>query len=787
MVNGDVQSIMKSESLDSNSTKATPVVPTGKDEFREGNSGPYSDASAASSANETTLQYGDGLNGNTSANNSTGTKPNQDIIPTDGKGGDNVMERSIEALEEASADETEMEKKDRNLQWSTEDKIPIIRYHEKEEAKRDVHSSLLAEGLPSNTDHGKTNFPKLSLEMTANKNDEPIIDDNEESADANMNNTSEEYPRNTDNLQPFQIPPQNMTNSNNHVAKDDNAEGSKALQLSQETESKMDDDNDSRDSPHTAIKVPHAAQRLQDETLTNDTGTQRNGTIRTAQPATNPLAEEASGKGNGAFQSVGVGIEKVGKSPVETYNERKADALQNEGETTDLASQGRNDSTVGVSGREKENSVVLEDNPPMVTNRCDRIINPLRSMVELEEAGNRLSRKRKLLCLFRSYDTTKMDELASVAKVQRVSQLVNQRKEATVATTRPKLPSDLPAAVGLFPHPALAHAAVRPPDKSLKDLEKETLSFHIPPNTGIQERNNPSIHTFSIRFQECSISAIARWSTIRASGSRSLPEDICRRACVDTNFRKCGVCSNWGHYEKHCAHIQPLEAYRTLPASRRVPKKPQRRWPPPPSAAENKVIVEDCDGFIIEQRAFPRSDLLKAGDRRQKANDVVESTIGGIRITASTSYTGPAAPVKEGDVVAWKMNKHRMLAGSVESVDVGQGLVTARCIRSISLDAANLEGGTGEDCLGVVFSLPSTRLRSAKRPSIPSQTNKLLTTGKKKRSKFLNEDGTLRSRTTPKLLNDGTFKQPRGRKPGGKEWDHVRGVWAPVGTSRSGP
>jgi len=792
MVNAGMQSIMKPGSLESNSTAAVPASLPVRGLFRDGRSRRFSDdVPAASPTNGTPLPDSDALNNHD--DNNTANQPNssqemtaEDEVPIC----DNVTEKLAPAAAKESSSAAAsppdegaiVTKKNDNLQEDITEKIvPTDPSPQKQEAKKgDDSSSPLPpeDGLTRDNDE-KANAT-LSLERATKKINPPIIDDTEESSDTNKNDSSEELP-----CDKSQTHPRIVVNKNDIDAANGNT-AKVSEQLPQKTiESKKDGDS----ATNSVTEVFQVSQPVRDEIPTSKTETLRNGTEKTASlPPANPLAEEANGKGNDSSQTPRVGSEQpVVQFPGDTDAARKAVYPQNSGEKTEGATPqplpvengtNKNRSTTKGTELEKENSV----SSPTMTDRVHRIVNPLRSLVELEDAGTRASRKRKLFCLFMSYDSSRMDELASVAKVQRISQLLTPPKKPAVGTARPNLPSNLPVAVGLFPHPALAHAAVRPPDKSLKDLEKETLSFHLPPRVEIQpDREAPSMRAFSIRFLECSVSAIARWSTIRASASRLLPEDICRRACVDTNFRKCGVCGNWGHYEKHCAHVQPLEAYRISPSSRRLATKPQRRRPPLPSAAENEVTVEDCDGFLIEQRAVPRPDFSKDVDKTQKRDDVVETTVGGIRISASTSYSGPAAPIKEGDVVAWKMNEQRMLAGAVESVDMGRGLVTARCIRSISLDATNLEGDTGEDDLDVLFSLPSKRVRCAKRPGVPSQSSR-----RTKRSKYMNEDGTLRSRTTPRLLNDGTFQQPRGRKPGGKEWDHVRGLWAPVSESLPG-
>ena len=429
--------------------------------------------------------------------------------------------------------------------------------------------------------------------------------------------------------------------------------------------------------------------------------------------------------------------------------------------------------------------------------------NPLRPFVALEAAEKRSSRKRKLFAMLSTYDNAKLDELATTARVPTIAQLLSARKQpaATVAA-RAQIPTDLPAAVGLFPSPPLAAAALKTdndslPQKSLQDLEQETLSFHIP--AAQSQHNIPKIRTFSIRFHEGSLAAMARWSISRAN-KNSLQHQQQRpskqHASVETKYRRCGTCGNWGHLETSCTHTQPIETYRILPSKSSNHQQPaaddcekpaETRKSPPKTEEDSRVCVEDCDGFMIEQRAGPRSENKNKRKELDKEDEIVETTIGGVRIKAGTSYSGRggAASFKEGDVIAWKLTEDRILTGIVETIDLGRGQVKARCIRSLVLDAAaNAKSEQEEDVKGVLFVLPARRCRQAKRSDLVNSSHIAEEKGlslnqRKRRALKSNGDGTMRSSTAPSLNFDGTYQEPRGRKPGGMKWDPKRGVWTP--------
>ena len=456
-----MQSVMKPGSLESlNSTATAPVGLHAKDRFRESNGRPcHSDAHAAlSPANETSPPDGDAPN---SSNNNRVNHTNapremasKDELPRS----DNETEKLIvpaAAAEEPSSpspqDKGPIEKRmNDNLQDLAEKVITSDPIPQKEETKKEDRASLSPEeGLACDTNEEANAGSQLSPETATKRDDQPIIGDTEESSNTNnKNDSSKELPKG--NMDNSQIPPPPETVANKNItdsANGDHAKVPEAVQLPQETELMMDN-NDS--SLKNATKVSQFVQPLRDEIPASETETLQNGTEKAALPPSKALAEEADGNGNVSLQSDGAGLAKLAQLLGDKCKTQKDDDVQPDGENTAGATAqphpvehatNENDSTSNGTERGKENCAA-EHSSPVVTERVDRIVNPLRSLVELEQAGNRASRKRKLFCLFRSYDSTKMDELASMAKVQRISQLLSPRKEAAVATARPKLPSD---------------------------------------------------------------------------------------------------------------------------------------------------------------------------------------------------------------------------------------------------------------------------------------------------------------------------------------------------------
>jgi hypothetical protein len=402
----------------------------------------------------------------------------------------------------------------------------------------------------------------------------------------------------------------------------------------------------------------------------------------------------------------------------------------------------------------------------------EQIQNSLRPLMAGENPEQRASRKRKLFSLFRSYDNTKFNELAEKAEVQPISDLLNSRKKAATFFVKSQVALGLPPAVALFPSPSAKAPPTPPVAKKLRQLEKETLS-------GGQAKQKP-LRTFSLQFLDCSIAAIVRWSagTGQGNGRQRTKKTTSCHSAVASNFRKCGVCGDWGHYETQCAHIKPVELHRVRPYA---PEKKQQ------ALKKTEITVERCNDFLIEQRSDPRpvDSSEKTSMRPRNDNeDVVETAVDNLGIKSSSRHPDFAVAFSEGDAVAWSSKDGAVLAGKVEHVDSVRGLIKAQCLYSISSNPSGDTTSSADICM--VFTLPGKCVRPARR----SQSNKFeakklksvpISSKKRRHAKLLNRDGTIRSTTTPLLLYDGTYKKPRGRNPDNMTWCIKRGVWKPLG------
>jgi hypothetical protein len=95
--------------------------------------------------------------------------------------------------------------------------------------------------------------------------------------------------------------------------------------------------------------------------------------------------------------------------------------------------------------------------------------------------------------------------------------------------------------------------------KLYKDISRETLAS---PN---QQHPENIVTPFALEYNECSISAITRWGRKGSAGKTGKPPENSKTAWTDTMqhdrpavsalFRKCTVCSRYGHYEIECNEL----------------------------------------------------------------------------------------------------------------------------------------------------------------------------------------------------------------------------------------
>jgi hypothetical protein len=413
----------------------------------------------------------------------------------------------------------------------------------------------------------------------------------------------------------------------------------------------------------------------------------------------------------------------------------------------------------------------------------------LRPLVASEKSEDRACRKRKLFCLFQSQDTAQLDMLAQQAHAPTLMQLFKSQKRPHASISKlSKRPLDLPSALALFPHPMskdprsprrLSYRA-----KTLKELEAETLSYHLPAAAYNQLHGAQDLKPFSLRFQECSILAIARYTSRRANAPHKSIPSCPPRACVDVNFRRCGVCKKWGHYESECPHIQQLEDDRALTTDQRGIRKMARTAAADGTDVQKDVCVESCDGFMIEQRADPpneKSDSMKADEESKQS---IEHAYSGFKIKASaTSFADSNSAFSSGDVVAWNLADEQIATGIVETVNHVKDSVTVRCVAISSSISSNSFLEPPDELRGAHISLPITALKRAKRARSlemrkPARNAVKPIKDKTKQQRKPNQEGTV-ARKKASAFVGGMYRKPRGRDPKGMVWDFATGLWKP--------
>jgi hypothetical protein len=485
-------------------------------------------------------------------------------------------------------------------------------------------------------------------------------------------------------------------------------------------------------------------------------------------PLEEHTAEEAKDKSSDS-------VAKAGAAPLETHTaeaptDKSSDSAVLDG-TVPSETQKIEDS------KDKSSDSVTNDGgtvPPEANEaETEQVQNSLRPLMTGENPEQRASRKRKLFSLFRSYDTAKFNELAQRAEVQPISDLLNSRKKAATVSLKSQVALGLPSAVALFPSPSAKAPPAPPVSKKLRQLEKETVS-------GGKEKQKP-LRTFSLQFLDCSMAAIARWSAgpAQGNGRSRKKKTTTRHTAVASNFRKCGVCGDWGHYETQCAHIKPVELHRVRPYA------PENKRQALKTKKKTEITVESCNDFLVEQRSDPRPvDSSEKGSKRPREEDgVVETAVDNLGIKSSSRHPYFAVAFSEGDAVAWSSRDGTVVAGKVEHVDSVRGTIKARCLYIIS---SNSSGDTASCAdIGMLVTLPGKCVRPAmpvlsQLKTFEAKNKSVPTTPKRRRSKLVNQDGTIRSTTTPLLLYDGTYKKPRGRNPGNMTWCILRGVWKPL-------
>jgi hypothetical protein len=351
------------------------------------------------------------------------------------------------------------------------------------------------------------------------------------------------------------------------------------------------------------------------------------------------------------------------------------------------------------------------------------------------------------------------------------------------------------------------------PQRQMAQLEKETRDWHVARHA--DRLRNAKVKSFSLKFNDISVAAICKWS---ACGSNPIinqsdgeMKEICRPS-VDANFRFCSMCNCWGgHYEIECPKLDREHTIRfahEIDATTTVTTHNDSEEENISVAEEiHGVEIEECDGFLIEQRDVSYSDFRKScrvPRRRRHRSQPLQSTVDDLLITASRTASGIHSSDPEiivGDLVFWFLKSEgpaSMNGGKGKSLCTGTVIqhkkvsneALVQVIVSIppspSAKAFNIETPpAGSSCWIPMDQLtlvegepreedanPGRRHKSAGKAVVNKKWNR------KRRARRLNVDGTFSPKSAPRLQKDGMYKPPRGRQPLGMDWDETRGVWS---------
>lgn len=129
------------------------------------------------------------------------------------------------------------------------------------------------------------------------------------------------------------------------------------------------------------------------------------------------------------------------------------------------------------------------------------------------------------------------------------------------------------------------------PRHTLKDVEDETRAWHLARRPGMEADR---LRSFVLQYNEVSVYTVAKW----VNHIPDMPErDSHYYPTVDVQFRKCSICGNWGHFEMRC---QQASREHVLMFAREEQLSKTRKNA---AAGHGEVLVEECDGFAIEQRS----------------------------------------------------------------------------------------------------------------------------------------------------------------------------------------
>jgi hypothetical protein len=314
-------------------------------------------------------------------------------------------------------------------------------------------------------------------------------------------------------------------------------------------------------------------------------------TTRKQQTAPNQLVDSSD---DSLLGSPAIAKKKKSTTSLAAKPPSKAKSIEITPPDTDMT-----DAFASNAQSEKKDEPLISEPPPK----------PPTNVYEIAEQTNepvRTQHKHMLLKLFLNVDEKTLRELkdqcdkARPAETQALSEQQSTNNRRRQRTQSP--PSNislfpreeklglLPAALQEFQDVCEQHASAKRPSliiedskkrksyssRSLQDLEhlvnakflesrlcKDTTSESLAsPN---QQDSEKIFTPFTLEYNECSISAIARWGRKGSPDKAGQPPKNSKKAWTDTMphdrpavsalFRKCTVCSRYGHYEIECNEL----------------------------------------------------------------------------------------------------------------------------------------------------------------------------------------------------------------------------------------
>lgn len=353
------------------------------------------------------------------------------------------------------------------------------------------------------------------------------------------------------------------------------------------------------------------------------------------------------------------------------------------------------------------------------------------------------------------------------------------------------------------------------------------------------EENSSSTTTrmFTMYFNESSVLAVAYWANydkLRSKLNDNTNMNGFLIPTVDVRYRLCGACYLYGHYELECpslTHDMTLRFARDLQTTIRTQQGQERRKNQRQqqqstglrdggakemldSDADNHreipydVAVENCDGYLIEQRAESELDVTEVDDGVVIQAAASAEAFLGVNETHEWSGENTAPPqeksqkLNRGDLVAWLLpsepantanvnENHVIDAEPTDLADVCVGVVEHESPQSSdkilikvvdtitqepNADSSKFPRDVGPPMDSCVW-VEQGAVHLVVEPARLLQSRCSILLGKRKTGWFENQSRNPRRAT--KHRKDGTFARPAGRAPVGHRWDAAMGIWVP--------